>query len=61
VSDDAIGITDEMLQSDGMGLRIMSYRAGLIHGKLDINLADAGGALVSCVVMKEAGYETNSP
>ena len=52
VSDDGIGITDETARPDGMGLRIMSYRAGLIHGKLDVRRSDTGGTLVSCLVIE---------
>ena len=34
VEDDGIGMADNGARPDGMGLRIMSYRAGLIQGKL---------------------------
>ena len=40
------------MRPDGMGLRIMSYRAGLILGKLDIRRSDTGGTLVSCLVTR---------
>jgi two-component system sensor kinase FixL len=60
VKDDGIGIPGDMTRPDGMGLRTMSYRAGLIHGKLDIRRDDAGGTLVSCLVVRGAGHGTNN-
>ncbi len=61
VSDDGIGITDERMRPDGMGLRIMSYRAGLILGKLDIRRSDTGGTLVSCLVTRGTEHGASSP
>ena len=51
---------DELARPTGMGLRIMSYRAGLIRGKLDIRRGEAGGTLVSCLVMRGAEHGTNN-
>jgi PAS domain S-box-containing protein len=48
VKDDGIGLPCDQQVTDGMGLRIMQYRAGIIHGKLAIGNADDGGVLVSC-------------
>jgi two-component system CheB/CheR fusion protein len=48
IRDDGIGIPTEPARPDGMGLRIMSYRAGLIDGKLTITRDDSGGTLISC-------------
>ena len=59
VRDDGIGIPGDMARPDGMGLRTMSYRAGLIRGKLDIRRHDAGGTLVSCLVVRGAEHGTN--
>jgi signal transduction histidine kinase len=56
VRDDGIGIPGDMARQDGMGLRTMSYRAGLIHGKLDIRRHDTGGTLVSCLVVRGAEH-----
>ena len=52
VRDDGIGIPDELARPDGMGLRIMSYRAGLIGGKLNVHGDRGNGTLVSCLVMR---------
>ena len=59
VRDDGIGMPDEKAQPDGMGLRIMSYRAGLIHGKLEVGRDGGNGTLVSCLVAREPGYATS--
>jgi two-component system CheB/CheR fusion protein len=61
VSDDGTGISHETTRPDGMGLRIMSYRSGLIHGKLELRRNETGGTRVSCVIMKEAAHGTNLP
>jgi PAS domain S-box-containing protein len=49
IRDDGIGIPRELARPDGMGLRIMSYRAGLIDGKLTITRNELRGTLVSCI------------
>ncbi len=56
IRDDGIGIPGDLTRPDGMGLRTMSYRAGLIHGKLDIRRHEAGGTLVSCLVVRGAEH-----
>jgi PAS domain S-box-containing protein len=61
VSDDGIGIADERARPHGMGLRIMSYRAGLILGKLVIRRVITGGTLVSCLVMRGTEHGPNTP
>jgi nitrate/nitrite-specific signal transduction histidine kinase len=61
VRDDGTGIAEEMERLDGMGLRIMSYRAGLIQGKLEKRRQDAGGTLVNCLVMKGPEHGSNNP
>ena len=61
VRDDGIGIPGDMSRPDGIGLRTMSYRAGLIRGKLDIRRQDAGGTLVSCLVMRGTEHGSSNP
>lgn len=48
VSDDGCGIDPDAGPSDGIGLRMMEYRANLVGGALDIKAADGGGTRVRC-------------
>jgi signal transduction histidine kinase len=57
VRDDGVGIPARDARPDGMGLRIMSYRAELIHGKLEVESTEAGGTHVSCVIGEKASIE----
>jgi len=57
VRDDGVGIAStgepavrRGVYSDGMGLRTMSYRAGLIGGHFQILSPEAGGTLVRCTI-----------
>jgi PAS domain S-box-containing protein len=50
ISDDGIGIQGQPGQGDGLGLRIMQYRAGQIGGVLHIGPSDGGGTVVSCTL-----------
>jgi PAS domain S-box-containing protein len=52
VTDDGLGLPAEPLDSKGMGLKIMRYRAGLINGRLSVEPAGSGGTQVSCVIAK---------
>jgi len=54
VLDDGSGIQTTETQNDGLGLRIMNYRAGLIGAKLNVEPAEEGGTLVTCAVVKTA-------
>ncbi len=48
VSDNGGGISDKPMKSQGMGLRIMEYRAGMIGGQLSIARNPEGGTTVQC-------------
>ncbi len=50
VKDDGDGLPADYVRTDGIGLRIMNYRAQLIGGTLDIRTAEGGGTVVRCVV-----------
>lgn len=50
VCDDGIGIRDEDLKEDSMGLQIMQYRAGLAGGNLKIYSPTTGGTCLLCSV-----------
>ena len=54
IKDDGIGIKGEPEQSDGLGLRIMQYRAGLIGGVLRIKLSETGGTIVTLTLSRSS-------
>ncbi len=48
ISDDGCGIGDERQNTQGMGLHIMSYRAAMIGGRLEVKPGETRGTTVSC-------------
>jgi PAS domain S-box-containing protein len=50
VTDNGIGLPDDVNQRRGMGLHTMQYRARLIDGRLAIKRAESGGTSVTCRV-----------
>ncbi|MEI8340172.1 MAG: PocR ligand-binding domain-containing protein [Verrucomicrobiota bacterium] len=48
VSSDGLAFTKTSSNGDGLGLKLMKYRAGLIGGKLDIREGEKGGCRVIC-------------
>ncbi len=50
VQDDGIGIPPARSNREGLGLRLMKYRAQLINGSLDIRNGPNGGTTVECVL-----------
>ena len=50
IKDDGVGLTSSRLKKDGMGLRIMHYRAGIIGGTLTVNNKSVIGTTVTCRV-----------
>ena len=55
IEDDGIGIQSGPDQGDGLGLRIMQFRAGVIGGVLQISPSHGGGTVVSCTVPRSNG------
>ncbi len=49
ISDDGTGIPDDHSTNHGMGLHIMSYRAGMIGGRLDVCRNLTRGTCVNCM------------
>jgi signal transduction histidine kinase len=49
VSDDGTGIANDKPDADGMGLRIMRYRARMIGASIEIARREGGGTEVTCV------------
>ena len=50
VDDDGEGFTEATTAADGIGLRVMRYRARLVRGQLEISSPPAGGTRISCRV-----------
>ncbi len=48
IRDDGIGLPESLPENRGLGLRIMSSRAGMIGATLSVKNHAAGGALVTC-------------
>jgi PAS domain S-box-containing protein len=48
VADDGTGIPADAMESDGLGLHIMNYRARAIGGDLSVVACPSGGTLVRC-------------
>ncbi len=53
VIDDGCGLPPSPMNGNGMGLRIMSYRAQLIGAKFNIRRRDAAGTVVTCLLPLE--------
>ncbi len=52
IHDNGSGFPDSMNESQGMGVRIMHYRARIIGGTLDIRDHADGGAVVTCTLRR---------
>jgi len=48
ISDNGAGFVEPAKDHDGMGLRIMKYRAGMIGGALEVGQGSTYGVVVSC-------------
>jgi PAS domain S-box-containing protein len=55
VKDDGVGIADHRLNTQGMGLHIMNYRAGMIGGSLEIQRGATRGTVISCLFPMKDG------
>jgi len=55
VTDDGTGLPADASNKNGMGLRIMHYRAGLIGAAFDLQNLPAGGARAVCVLNHDEG------
>ena len=49
IRDNGIGLPVLGTKSEGLGLRIMNYRAQRIGGRLSVEPAEDGGTLVRCI------------
>ncbi len=50
VSDNGIGIQPSSERSNGMGLKIMKYRSGIINASFNISPGKKGGTTVTCAI-----------
>jgi two-component system CheB/CheR fusion protein len=50
IRDDGVGLGRKPPREDGLGLRIMEHRCGLIGGQFSVRGGEPGGTVVSCVV-----------
>ena len=57
IKDDGIGLSDGLEQSDGLGVRIMQYRTGVIGGVLQIGASQGGGTVVTCTLPRSKGND----
>ncbi|MCB1624865.1 MAG: PAS domain-containing protein [Pseudomonadales bacterium] len=48
ISDNGRGFDPHTLRGDGMGLKLMRYRAQMLHGDLTVDTSDSGGVAVQC-------------
>jgi signal transduction histidine kinase len=48
IEDNGVGLPETVDPRDGMGLRLMNYRASMIGGSLEIRRKTDGGTVVDC-------------
>jgi PAS domain S-box-containing protein len=62
VKDDGVGFSKKPLKHNGMGLRVMQYRAAMVGGSLAVQHEPAGGTSVVCSLRADGtGQETARP
>jgi len=57
VKDDGVGFPKKPHRHDGMGLRIMQYRAGMVGGSLVVQHEPDGGTSIVCSLRADRGRE----
>jgi signal transduction histidine kinase len=57
VTDDGVGLGDPAADSQGIGLRIMRYRADLINAVLSIDAVKGRGTSVTCTYVTDKNHE----
>ena len=57
VADDGVGMAKNRAPGEGMGLRVMRYRAGAIGAKLAISSAEGEGTTVTCALPVEQAQQ----
>ena len=59
ITDDGIGLPEAARNGDGMGLRIMAYRAETIGATFNIERLPTRGTRITCTLPAEGGPSTN--
>jgi signal transduction histidine kinase len=60
VTDDGVGMPEAAHRGDGMGLRIMAYRASMMSGTLQIERMPESGTRVTCKLPLNQALKTNA-
>jgi PAS domain S-box-containing protein len=55
VTDDGVGLPEDLSKAEGMGLRIMQYRAAMSGGSLTVQHVPKEGTVVACTIQTLAG------
>nr|NIL98898.1 PAS domain-containing protein [Planctomycetales bacterium]NIP71073.1 PAS domain-containing protein [Planctomycetales bacterium] len=54
IRDNGVGMPDRLGEAEGMGLRIMRYRADIVGATLDIRPAEDRGTIITCRLNQQA-------
>ena len=57
IQNNGMGFPTQIAAGDGMGLKIMHYRAGLINGRLTVGSVGSAGTVVTCTLFKGTIHE----
>jgi signal transduction histidine kinase len=57
IVDDGVGMRNQGAKAEGLGLRIMRYRADFIRGILTIGSPAQGGTLVTCTLSESISHD----
>jgi PAS domain S-box-containing protein len=57
IADDGVGIGDRATEAEGLGLKIMRYRADFVRANLTIESPARGGTLVTCTLREGVGHD----
>lgn len=61
VRDNGVGIPESAFDAQGMGLKVMRYRANMVGASLDIQRGAKGGTVVSCILPTPPGVAAPVP
>jgi len=61
ICDDGVGFSKAPSDHNGMGLRIMQYRVGVIAGSITITANPVGGATIICSLQEESATRNGNP